>query len=249
MALDYVVDLPCRPKQTLGTEKILELLILRGAAMFTLDDHQRNGGRPWRRLTFSNVVTRPTGAVKVRSSVTKALERAAQLDAFVDDCLACPANNDGQSGFGCYGRVNYPLDLAAEEMLLSMLPDDLTAAGAGTEFKAGWDHFGWDGSQAAEVRAASRTFFESPVAPVRQWPTGEILTGDQVFEMLFIGQGFDWSYAKLLAISFRLIILDEEAGPLLDLAIPESEQASKVIAYLNSISFAALNGLPVLLDG
>ncbi|MFD4440233.1 hypothetical protein ACFWPK_10680 [Nocardia sp. NPDC058519] len=249
MALDYVVDLPCRPKQTLGTGKILELLILRGAAMFTLDDNQHNVGRPWRRLTFSNVVTRPTGAVKVKSSVTKALKQAAQLDAFVDDCLACPANNDGHSGFGCYGRVNYPLDLATEEMLLSMLPDDLTAAGAGTEFKAGWDYFGWDGSQAAEVRAASRTFFESPVAPVRQWPTGEILTGDQVFEMLFIGQGFEWSLAKLLAISFRLIILDEEAGPLLDLAIPESEQASQVIAYLNSISFAALNELPVLLDG
>ncbi|MFC9895010.1 hypothetical protein ACFVMC_15095 [Nocardia sp. NPDC127579] len=249
MALDYVVDLPCRPKQALGTEKILELLILRGAAMFTLDQHRHNARRPWRRMTFRNMVTRPTGTVKVESSVTKALEQAAQLDAFVDDCLACPANNDRQSGFGCYGRVNYPLDLATEEMLLSMLPDDLTAGGAGTEFKAGWDYFDWDGSQAAEARAASRTFFESPVAPVRQWPTGEILTGDQVFEMLFIGHGFEGSLAKLLAISFRLIILDEEAGPLLDLAIPESEQASQVIGYLNSISFAALNELPVLLDG
>ncbi|MFI6223256.1 hypothetical protein ACIBEH_22055 [Nocardia salmonicida] len=250
MALDYVISMDCGPKQALGADGIQELLNARGYARYLLKVMREQGNQMSAdQIRFRSSLSRPSNVTETEGEVHELIERTAVLDDYQHECVSCPANLRGGHGFGCYGRVNYPIDPEAEQLLLSMLPDDLTLPGAGAEFRRALEHFGWDGQQAAALRAQSRTFFKTATTPVRRWPTGETFTGDQVFQMLFMPVGADWSYAMMLAIAFRVIRLAEESGTSFEPAEPVAENALQAARFLQALAVAAERRLSVLMDG
>ena len=124
MAIDYVIDYTCVPKQTLTTEGIVERLKARERAGAVIKLFRENGDqRPPSEMGFEFTRTTVEGEEETRVIVVQVmLDLAAQLDPLEQHCAGCPANVSGRP-FGCVGAIQYPITAAAERWLLDQLPD------------------------------------------------------------------------------------------------------------------------------
>src|SRR5512134_2442897 len=113
MAIDYIIDYACIPKQTLGTVGIIERLKARDRAHSVIRLFRENGDqRPPSEMGFEFTRTSPDGVEETRVIVVQEmLDRAAELDPLAQHCVGCPANVSGQP-FGCVGFVQYPISAA-----------------------------------------------------------------------------------------------------------------------------------------
>ncbi|HVO68621.1 MAG TPA: hypothetical protein VMT24_01165, partial [Aggregatilineaceae bacterium] len=216
-------------------------------------------------MGFEMVRRLPDGSEETETVIVQdLLDEAAELVACEPYCVGCPANRTA-TPFGCVGTINYPISSAAERWLLDQLP--------------GHDHplvfmllqkalreMGYTGESAVPLRAQRGAFLESP-EPLERDLDGVPVTGDQVFELLFLSGPVRPAHGALLLQFFGGISPDLEADIMMWLAIPPSQawidehipflHASRAsddasIASLKEF-FRALHiayrlGVPVLLD-
>lgn len=217
MAIDYIIDYACYPKQELTVEGLLDRIKGRARAEAVIDLFRRNGDdRPVNEIGFEMARSTPDGTEETRVVMVKALlDKAAELAPYETYCAGCPANNTG-SPFGCIGQIEYPISGVAEIWLLNQLPtpDDtliwLLLRQAVEEFKN-------DGSSVNPLRAAGTTYFKEQGVLVRGLGEFNINT-NQVFELLFTLGHIRPSFASVLLLLFNVIQRDLDADEIMRLS-------------------------------
>lgn len=203
MAIDFVIDYDCTPKQTLGTEGLLERLKGRRRAQLIIQLYRKKGDdRPPTEMGFEFTRNTPDGQEETQLIVVQdLLDEAAALDEVAHHCEGCPANRLGQP-FGCAGFINYPISYAAEEWLLDRLPvpDEPLIW---LLLKRGVEAFAYDGNSVQALRRHD-AYFERPAASTRRLGEFEI-SANMTFEMLFTVGHIIPNHAGIMLLFFHVI--------------------------------------------
>ena len=219
MAIDYIIEYDCVPKQSLTAAGILERIKEKERAEAVIQWFRAAGDtRPPAQMGFEFSRSTPDEKGKKQVIVVQdLLDHAAALDRLEHHCRACPANRKG-SPFGCIGFIHYPISARAEAWLLERLPvpDEPLVW---LLLKQGIQEIGYDGSSVKALRARDktgdegrRTYFELPLAPWRR--LGELrVSGDQMLEMIFgVGERIIPNHAGILLLFFHAIDRNLEAA-------------------------------------
>ncbi len=209
MAIDYVVDLGCVPKSTLGTGGILDRLKARERARQVIRLFRENGDqRPPSEMGFEFSRTSAEGVEETRVIIVQELlDTANELDPLAHHCTGCPANVLGVP-FGCMSFIQYPISEAAERWLLARMPG-IDEPLIWLLLKQGVIELGYDGAMVAPLRA-NPAYFEEPRLPGRDM-VEFLLNSNQVFQMLFLTGHIQPSHAGMLLLLFGAIRRDLEA--------------------------------------
>ena len=247
MAIDYVIDYECIPKQMLTTEGIIERLKGQERAQAIIKLYRQQGDdRPPSQMGFELTRSTPDGENKTEVVIIQDLLNAAdELKLFEHHCEGCPANRKGEP-FGCTGFIQYPISSAAEVWLLEQLPvpDEPLVW---LLLKSGIEEFGYDGATVRNLRESelneqgSRTYFEEAQAVIRR--LGELqVTGDQVMEMVFGVGNIIPNHAGILLLFFHAINRDLEAEDIRKItpAPPDAETQYPFIIQENEFDDTSL---------
>jgi hypothetical protein len=209
MAIDYVIDYACVPKQTLTTAGIVERLKARERAnavirLFRENDDQR----PPSEMGFEFTRTNAAGEEETRVIVVQEmLDLAAELDPLAHHCAGCPANTSGLP-FGCTGFIDYPITAVGERWLLDLLPG-IDQPLVWLLLRQGVQEMGYDGVPVRPLRA-NPTYFEERRVAGRDL-VEFVMTADQVFEMLFLLGDIQPAHAGVLLLLFGAVRREVEA--------------------------------------
>ena len=215
MAIDYIIDYLCVPKQTLTTESIVERLKSRERAGAVIKLFRENGDqRPPSEMGFEFTRTNRDGEEETRVVVVQEmLDLAAELEPLAKYCVGCPANISG-APFGCIGAIAYPISAAGERWLLDQLP--------GTDqplvwllLRQGVQELGYDGESVKPLRATT-TYFEERRVAGRDM-VEFVMTANQVFEMLFLLGNIQPSHAGVLLLLYNAIPREIDAGTIVQI--------------------------------
>lgn len=230
MAIDYLIDYQCYPKQELTSEGIVERLKGRARAEAVIKLFRNNGDhRPASEIGFELARNTPDGSEETRVvMVQDLLDQADQLAPFEPYCEGCPANILSKP-FGCVGQIEYPISVKAERWLLKQLPmPDLTLVWM--LLRQGIQEFKSSGQSVNAMRAPDQPFFEEQQVMARQM--GELLINtNQLFEMLFLLGHIRPSYAAMLLIFFNAIRRDMDADEIMALS-PSPEDVLEKYPFL-----------------
>jgi len=222
MGIDYVIHYECEPKRTLTLEGLMDRLKGRDRAAKIIELYREQGNhRPPSQMGFELVRRLPDGTEETEVVIVQdLLDAAVELAAWERYCVGCPANRTAMP-FGCVGTINYPISSAAERWLLGLLPDHNHPLVFMLLQKA-LHEMGYTGESAMPLRARSGVFLESP-EPLERDLDGVSVTGDQVFEMLFLSGPIRPAHGSLLLQFFGGISPDLEADVMMQLAVPPSQ--------------------------
>jgi hypothetical protein len=217
MAIDYVIDLDCIPKQTFTTEGILERLKGEDRAHTIIALFREHGDdRPPTEMGFEFTRNTPEGEEERRVIVVQdLLDAAEELQNVSYHCIGCPANRTGKP-FGCTGFIQYRITAEAEQWLLDRLPvpDEPLSW---LLLRQGVEEFKYDGSSVQPLREASDVYFEDSQPAVRR--LGEFsVDANQVFEMMFAVGHVNPNHAALLLLFLHAIDRDLEADDIMHIA-------------------------------
>lgn len=234
MAIDYVIDYDCVPKQTLGTEGIKERLKGLERAQLIIQLYRDHGDdRPPSQMGFDFTRQTAEGEEETQLIVVQdLLDQGEVLVPLRDHCAGCPANR-ARKPFGCMGYIQYPISGQAESWLLNQLPSTNEPL-VWLLLKQGVDNFQYDGQQIAALRQTSDTYFEDRQAAVRI--LGEFdLNANQIFEMIFNVGDIIPNHGAILLVFFNAVERSEmEAGDIMQLA-PATPDLIAQYPYLHQI--------------
>ncbi len=221
MGIDYLIDYACEPKQALTVEGLMGRLKGRDRAEAVIRLYRDHGDfRPPSEMGFEMVRRNADGGEDTEVIVVQALlDAASELEPWEPWCDGCPANRAGLP-FGCTGAINYPISEAAERWLLDRLPDNDHPLVFMLLQKA-LHELGYTGSGVALLRGQTGVFFESDQAPQRD-VSGVPVSGDQVFDLLFLSGPIYPAHGAMLLQFFGAISPDLEADVMMQLAQPPS---------------------------
>lgn len=242
MGIDYVVDLDCSPKQALSIEKIIALIKSRNQIATIVEMARRDGDeRPSEEITFTRMVMRPEGPTEQQVSVRTLLQQVGELEPHVQHCDGCEANLC-ERPFGCYGYISYPIPVAAEEWLMSLLPADLESSG-GYILQSAVADFEYDGGMFLDMRPQDM-FFESPTPVERTWASFA-LTSDQLLQMLFGLGGLQTGHCQMMCLILGMIQTEDEEPH----SLPQPPEEAIEMAYaINALALAASLEVSLLID-
>ncbi|MEM9951846.1 MAG: hypothetical protein AAF846_09615 [Chloroflexota bacterium] len=227
MAIDYVIDYDCVPKQTLTTEGIVERLKSRERAETIIAMFRENGDdRPPSEMGFEFTRSTPEGEEETQLIVVQdILNFADELKPLAHHCRGCPANRTGTS-FGCAGFVQYPISGRGEEWLLNQLPS-VNEPLIWLLLKQGVEGFQYDGAQISALRAQGVTYFEDNTAAYRF--LGEFsLNANQVFEMIFMVGDIIPNHGAIMLLFYNAIERSElQANEIMSLAPANDEKIAQ----------------------
>lgn len=217
MAIDYVIDLNCIPKEELTTDGIIERLKGEERARAIISLFRQNGDqRPPNEMGFEFTRSTPEGEEEHRVIVVQdLLDRAAELEPLKHHCAGCPANRANRP-FGCIGFIEYPVSAVAESWMLDRLPvpDEPLVW---LLLKQGVEEFRYDGKLVERLRQMQDVYFEDRQVQGRLF--GEFnLNANQLFEMLFAVGNINPNHGALLLLFLNAIRRDLEANEIMALA-------------------------------
>ena len=230
MAIDYIIDYSCTPKETLSTAGILERLKGEERAQAIIQLFRRNGDdRSPSEMGFEFTRSTPEGQEETRVIVVQdLLDEAAELKPLEHHCEGCPANI-GERPFGCMGFIQYPISQRAENWLLDQLPvpDEPLVW---MLLRQGIQEFEYDGHSVRPLRNADRTYFEEP--SVRSRRLGEFtIDANQLFEMIFGVGNIQPNHGALILLFVHAISREIEAHDIMNIA-PAPEDVEKRHPFL-----------------
>ena len=216
MAIDYVIDYLCEPKDQLTTPGILARLKGREQAKQVIRMYREAGDeRPQGEMGFEFSRNTPSGEEETQTiMVSDLLGAAAQLDPMAHNCDGCPANIRGEP-YGCFNQVNYPISDHAERWLLLQLPLPEEAPLIWTLLG---EHLRELNQQSETVQQLRETdvYFESNRNPRRK--LGEIaLSGNNLFYLLFMQGHVTPSRAAITLLFFNAIPRNIDATDIIKL--------------------------------
>lgn len=226
MAIDYVIDWDCVPKQTFTTEGIMERLKGEERAHTIIALFRESGDeRPPSEMGFEFSRNSPDGEEERRVIIVQdLLDEADELQPVTHHCIGCPANRTGKP-FGCMGFIQYPVTSEAERWMLDRLPvpDEPLVW---LLLRQGVEEFKYDGSAVKPLRQSNNVYFDDPQPAKRR--LGEFsIDADQMFEMMFAVGHVNPNHAALLLLFLHAIDRDLEADDIMHLtpAPPDTQTA------------------------
>jgi hypothetical protein len=267
MAIDYVLDVRCPPKATLGEdaggkERLVELHRTRTIARAALELARRQGDqRPVEQLTLqmaSSTLASGASAVAPVTTVGALLAQCAELEPLAAHCRGCAAS--GGVEFGCHRRISYPIAEEAEAWLMARLPPSLECT-AGALLTRAIRELGWDGAGAGRMRAAG--FFESRAPYGVRWRRDDHtveVSSDQIFQMMFLVGDLEPSHCVMVALTLGVIPHDTELAALkdparraallaaADLPVQSDPGVEQIAAFLRALRDAARLDLKLRVD-
>lgn len=227
MAIDYIINYDCVPKQTLGSDGIVERLKSRERADMIIRMFRDNDDdRPPSEMGFEFTRSTPEGEEETQLIVVQdILDTVAELNPVAHHCQGCPANRTG-TPFGCTGFVQYPISGKGEEWLLNQLPS-INEPLIWLLLKQGVENFNYDGAEMARLRAQGDTYFEDKHAGFRL--LGEFnLSANQVFEMIFTVGDIIPNHGAIMLLFFNAIERsDLQADEIMGLSPADEEKVKK----------------------
>lgn len=234
MAIDYIIDYDCIPKQTLGTTGIIERIKARERANTIIALFRENGDeRPPSEMGFEFTRSTPEGQEEAQLVVVQdILDLAEALKPLEPHCRLCPANRTG-TPFGCMGFVQYPISGKGEAWLLNQLPS-VNEPLIWLLLKQGVESFKYDGQGMALLRQQSDSYFEDKQSAIRF--LGEFtLNANQIFEMLFAVGDIIPNHGIIMLLFFNAIERSElQADEIMALS-PANEEKVKQNPFLHQI--------------
>ncbi|MBK8027346.1 MAG: hypothetical protein IPK19_39620 [Chloroflexi bacterium] len=217
MAIDTVIGYSCIPKQTLNSEGILERLKARDRARTVIELYREGGDeRHPSLMEFEFTRINSEGDEEHRIvNVQEMLNHGAELDPLAHHCAGCPANVSGHP-FGCFGVIQYPISARAERWLLDRLPG-IDEPLIWLLLRQGVQDLGYNGDLIGPLRQ-QKDYFEEKRLPGRDL-VEFVISGDQVFEMLFLVGAIQPAHAGMLLLFFN--------------AIPRAIEADHIVHILN----------------
>jgi hypothetical protein len=186
MAIEYMLDFHCPPKEDLSVEGLQSLLKAESQSREIVRALRETGDlRDPSEIEIDIVRTTPEGSRPGKVSLRDLLAAGEELAKHAPHCNTCPANAQ-QRPFGCYGAITYPIQRETEEWLLSLLPDALGST-AGVYLTSAIEDFEYDGAPVAALRQRGGTFFESDESEAVGWNDAEstVVSADQLLQMMF----------------------------------------------------------------
>lgn len=226
MAIDYIIDYDCVPKQTLGAAGILERLKGRERAESIIQLYRQHGDdRSPKEMGFEMVRTAADGSEETQIIIVQhLLDSAEELRPLEHHCDGCPANRTGDP-FGCMGKISYPLSPFGEAWLLNQLPEP-TETLVWLLLRQGIIDLNYDGSTVKPLRAAGTTHFSEQRTIQRV--LGEItVDSDQVFEMTFLLGHIQPNHAGILLLFFNAIRRDLETDEIMRIGTMPPDQRAE----------------------
>ncbi len=272
MAIDYVIDYGCVPKEALGTDGILDRLKARDRAAAVIQLYRENGDqRPPSEMGFEMTRTTLEGVEETQVIVVQdMLDRAAELDPLESYCAGCPANarnafKGSVTPFGCVGFVQYPISALAERWLLDRLPG-IDEPLVWLLLRKGVEELNYTGKSVAPLRA-DPTYFEERRVAGRDL-IEFVFTANQAFELLFLLGNIQPAHAGIVLLLFGAIPRGVDAGQIVQIMnrqltgeeiardypfqLTASEADDQTIAELKAFFYAVYRAwsldLPLLLD-
>ncbi|MBN1680954.1 MAG: hypothetical protein JW966_11755 [Anaerolineae bacterium] len=266
MGIDFIIHYDCEPKNALALEGLMGRLKGRDRANAIIQLYRVEGDtRSPSQMGFEMVRRTADGTEETEVIVVQQLlDAAEELRPWEHHCTGCPANRTGVP-FGCVGTINYPVSTLAERWLLDQLPDSDHPLVYMLLQRALRD-LGYSGQAATPLREQEGVFLENP-RPLERDFGGGIISGDQVFEMLFLSGPIQPAHGALILQFFGGISPDLDADVMMLFAAPPSpewiaqhapfqhvasvrddESIEHLKAFFRAIYIAFGLGVPVLLD-
>ncbi len=254
MAIDYHGVFPCKVRESVPDEGLLQMQKARSRALAALEAARSDpslSAQPPESIAIKVVVLRPDGPEEVTTTAAELLQQAAQLTELAIHCGDCPANVR-KTDFGCGGAIHYPLSEKGERWLLSRLPANMKSP-AGQMLRKAIENFQFDGAPIRKLRGNPQ-FCASSVPQVRRWGrffAGKFhVTSDQILHMAFGVGSLQSMHAKLLA--YFLGYLDDRfelSGDSADLVRPEDDQTTLEFKFFLAVAaLAGTSDIPVHID-
>jgi len=117
LGVDYIVDQPCKVKETLSTEGMVSLIKQRYRAVAAIEGIKKDTKSDEQAMsaTFQIMLAAPGGVQAADVRISELLAGTERLDRLQAYCKGCPAS--GGKPFGCYRTLSYPISRKAEEWL------------------------------------------------------------------------------------------------------------------------------------
>ncbi len=190
MGIEYMIDLPCRPKKEMGEEHLMNLV------KTARENAPKKGAGT---LETAQILEVPTGGIE--SPEAKLRKELSELDYFLSDCMSCPANAAAdksgvgpEAAFGCHMEIRYPINAHMESALLTAGVEALQRpdGNPGHRMVMGVVKTNPKGKKtpAHRVRKMGRDYYESKSAKAIKVEVGGskiVLDTDQMMTLLMLG--------------------------------------------------------------
>ena len=215
MAIDYIIDYSCVPKQALSSAGILDRLKGRARAETIIRLFRENGDdRPPSQMGFEFERSAADGETETQVIVVQdLLDQAAELTPYEPACEGCPANLRSMP-FGCIDSIQYPLTEQSERWMLDHLPN-IDQPLLWLLLRQSVQEMGYDG-QAVEPLRANGVYFESTHVLKRDMQDF-VFNSDQLFEMMFLLGHIQPSHAGVLLQFHNAVPRAPEANDILQI--------------------------------
>jgi hypothetical protein len=191
MGIEYMIDFPCRPKEELGEEHLINL-----AKQAREMAPKRTVGT----LESAQILEVPVEGM-ADNPEAKLRKDLAELSYYVSDCLSCPANvaadksgSGPESAFGCMLHIAYPIRASIETALLAgaivALSDPASNPGSKLVLGILRSHAKGKKTPAHRIRRMGREYFEAKVAKSVKVEIDDkklVIDTDQLMTLLMIG--------------------------------------------------------------
>lgn len=234
MAITYLIDLECPVKQTVRPAKMLRLLYQRERANEALNKARKKDPavKPEQVKVKVPVAVKQGPPQLAETDAGEILARFAELDGQAHHCRECQARVI-PTAFACRGEIEFPLSLRAEAWLMGLVRGQ-----AGDPVPRMLLNYlasnGIMGNRVAEMRRMPGIFFESKKALTRRYDSGEKLSINQLFELLFMTEKISSGHARFLLGLFELyegnLPLDGRAQDFSSLRLFEKREAGALVS-------------------
>ena len=228
MSIVYYLDFPCPVKEQVKPGRMLRLLYARERANETVNRARKSNPEVDPADVKVELTIKGedrTGQLKI-TTAADIQRQYAELEELAHHCKDCRARSEPQS-FGCRGRIEFPISLKAEALMMARVRashGDPTAGMLCNYFESN----GITGNRTAEMRKLPGVFFEGDKPLVRRLEDGRRISSNQVFELFFLTENITSKHARFLLGMFDLyareLPLDKPLHSLPNLFVIEREE-------------------------
>jgi hypothetical protein len=220
MAIDFLINRPCKPKEELGDQAIVHLVKSRHRAEALLKRFMDQGMKREEALAsqFGFQTMKPDGVSEIAMvTVGSLLKQAELLDDHRHHCQGCQANLG--SDFGCFQSINYPISEVAEEWLAKMAAKAISTGMPNSilvKFMLDQNVQGEAFSKMRNLNNNSYLQAEFPIEIEGENDEGQpfVIDTNQIMEMFFaVGEMADVHQQFLLFFSGGLTVQDNAPDP------------------------------------
>jgi hypothetical protein len=233
MSLVYYVDFPCPVKEQVKPGRMLRLLYARERANEAINKARRTDPEVRSENVKVDLTIKADGTQQLKVTTAAEIQKQyAELESLAYHCKDCRARVEPQS-FGCRGRIEFPISLKAEALLLGRIHSshgDPTAGMLCNYFESN----GITGNRTAEMRKLPNVWFEGEKPLVRRMDDDRRISSNQVFELFFLTEQISSKHARFLLGMFDLyepnLPLDRPLHSLPNLFVIEREDSGMPVS-------------------